>query len=96
MEWILHALQEELQLPNLKPKEQDFDEIEYKYNSISLTGPQSLRHTRKTLLAALKRIIASGRGNDLHEVPGFAEKLILKQDLPAFQVVSNYQGNDRR
>ena len=77
LEVILKFMQDDLQLPNLKPKEQDFDEIEYKYNSMSLLGPHSLLHRKKTLLTAFKRLISSGKADILHDVPGFAQKVRL-------------------
>lgn len=77
MEVVLKFMKDDLQLPNLKPKEQDFDEIEYKYNSLSLSGPHSLLHRRRTLQTAFRRLIASGKADDLHELPGFAQKVKL-------------------
>jgi hypothetical protein len=77
LDQVLKMIQEELELPNLKPKEQDFDEIEYRYCSLSLTGPNSLRHTRKSLLTALKRLIISGEVNNLYQLPGFSQAVRL-------------------
>ena len=73
LDYVLKFMQDELELPNLKPKENDFEDVEYKYNSLSLTGPHSLRHTRKTLLTALKRLVSSGEFDKVHEVPGLAK-----------------------
>lgn len=77
LEQVLKAIQEELELPNLKPKDQNFEDIEYRYCSLSLTGPNSLRHTRKSLLTALKRLIISGDDKKLYQLPGFSEKVRL-------------------
>jgi hypothetical protein len=77
LEVVLKFMKDDLQLPNLKPKEHDFDEIEYKYNSLSLTGPHSLLHRKKTLLTALRRLVSSGKVDLLHELPGFADKVKL-------------------
>jgi uncharacterized sporulation protein YeaH/YhbH (DUF444 family) len=77
LEVVLKFMKEDLQLPNLKPKDQDFDEIEYKYNSLSLTGPHALLHRKKTLLTALRRLIMSGQSDILHEIPGFKDKVKL-------------------
>ena len=56
LEEVLKFMQGELELPNLKPKVSDtFDEVKIKYNNISLVGPESLRHNRRTFLEALKR-----------------------------------------
>ena len=74
MEEVLNFLQEELALPNLKPKPADtYEEIKIKYNDIARTGPESLRHNRRTMLQALKRMAASGELDKLHMIPGFAE-----------------------
>lgn len=71
MEYFLEELQKELKLPNLKPKPtQTFEDIKIKYNDISLTGPESLRHNRRTILQALKRQAASGDLDKLYVVPG--------------------------
>jgi len=72
LEIILKFLQDELQLPNLLPKpNQTYEDIRIKYNDIALTGPESLRHNRRTMLQALKRMCASGEINQLHMIPGF-------------------------
>lgn len=72
MEEVLKYIKEELQLPDLKPKPSDtFEEVKIKYNSISMHGPESLRHNRRTMLQALKRMSASGEIHELHLIPGF-------------------------
>jgi len=77
-EYILQFLKEELELPDLKPKPSEtFDEIKIKYNDISLTGPESLRHTRRTMLQALKRLAASGEMDKLHYIPGSTDPVKL-------------------
>ncbi len=69
---FLDFMQEELKLPKLKPKpNQIFEETKIKYNDLSKTGPESLRHNRKTFLQALKRQAASG-DTELVQPPGFA------------------------
>lgn len=74
LEEVLKFLQDELALPDLKPKPNEtFEEEEIKYTSISLTGPESLRHNRRTMLQALKRQAATGDINKLHWIPGFAQ-----------------------
>jgi uncharacterized sporulation protein YeaH/YhbH (DUF444 family) len=71
LEYFLDELQNDLKLPNLKPKPtQTFEDIKIKYNDIALTGPESLRHNRRTLLQALKRQAASGELDKLYHVPG--------------------------
>ena len=71
MEYILEELQRECKLPNLKPKPtQTFEDIKIKYNDIALTGPESLRHNRRTILQALKRQAAANDLDKLYYVPG--------------------------
>jgi uncharacterized sporulation protein YeaH/YhbH (DUF444 family) len=78
MEEVLQFMQDELQLPNLAPKEDEsFDDVKIKYNNISLVGPESLRHTRRTMLTALKRQCATGEINKLYEIPGFKDPVKL-------------------
>jgi uncharacterized sporulation protein YeaH/YhbH (DUF444 family) len=78
MEEVLKFMQDELSLPNLKPKEQEcIDEVKIKYNNISLIGPESLRHTRRTMLQALKRLCSTGEIHKRHIVPGFKDPVSL-------------------
>lgn len=71
LDYFLDELQKELKLPNIKPKPtQTFEDIKIKYNDISLVGPESLRHNRRTILQALKRQAASGDLETLYHVPG--------------------------
>lgn len=68
---VLKFMQDELALPNLKPKPNEtFEDVKIKYNNISLIGPESLRHNRRTFLQAIKRQASMGTLNELHEVPG--------------------------
>lgn len=83
LEQVLKFMQDELELPNLKRKTSDtFEEIIIKYNNISLIGPESLRHNRKTFLEALKRQSAEGTAKDLHEVPGSDVPVPLIKPIP--------------
>jgi hypothetical protein len=78
MEEVLQFMQEELKLPDMKPKPSDtYDEIIKKYNNISLVGPESLRHNSRTLKQALKRQCADGSIDKLHQIPGFAHPIKL-------------------
>lgn len=78
MEEIFQFLKDDLCLPDLKPKaNQTFEEIKIKYNNISMQGPESLRHNRRTMLQALKRMCATGEINQLHQIPGFADPVRL-------------------
>lgn len=78
MEEVIGMIQEELCLPDMKSKPSDtYEEIIKKYNNISLNGPESLRHNRRTLLQALKRQSADGSIHKLHHIPGFAQPVPL-------------------
>jgi uncharacterized sporulation protein YeaH/YhbH (DUF444 family) len=58
---LAQMLGDELELPRIKPKGAASIEAEKtKYNSIRQTGPESLRHLRRTYLRALKRQISTG------------------------------------
>lgn len=84
LEDVLNLLQEELKLPDLKPKPQEvFEDIKYKYNSISLIGPNSLRHTRRTLKEAIKRTAASGDLDKLVSVPGCIDPIRIVTPIKA-------------
>lgn len=74
LEEVLKFMQDELQLPNLKKKPNEiYDEVKIKYNNISLIGPESLRHNRRTLKQTMKRQAAEGTLNNLQYVPGLKD-----------------------
>jgi uncharacterized sporulation protein YeaH/YhbH (DUF444 family) len=78
LEEFWKILQEELQLPDIKPKPNPtFEEIKIKYNDISKTGPESLRHTRRTMLEAVKRLAMAGELDNLHYFPDIKEPIRL-------------------
>lgn len=78
LEEILKFMQEELELPDMKPKPSDtYEQIIKKYNNISLVGPESLRHNARTLKQSLKRQCADGSINKLYQIPGFANPIRL-------------------
>ena len=63
-EELAEIMAEELELPNIKPRSKRSIETDSgKYTTIGLTGPESLRHFRRTFKEALKRQIASGAYN---------------------------------
>ena len=67
-------MKDELELPNLKKKPNEiYDEVKIKYNNISLVGPESLRHNRRTLMQTMKRQAAEGTLNNLKYVPGLKD-----------------------
>ena len=83
LEQVLKFMQDELELPNLKRKTNEtFEEVIIKYNNISLMGPESLRHNRRTFLEALKRQSIDGTINDLYEVPGCEMPMKLIKPIP--------------
>jgi len=70
MEDVLRFMQDELALPELKPKPNEtFEEVKIKYNDISRSGPESLRHTRRTMLEAIKRLAMMKELDNLQYVP---------------------------
>jgi uncharacterized protein len=78
LEAIMKMLKDELELPNLLPKEnQTFDEVKIKYNGISKIGPRSLLHKKRTMLQAMKRLAALGKLEEKHFLPGFTEPVPL-------------------
>lgn len=61
LEELAEILGEELELPRIEPKgEAAIIQEKAKYNSIRQTGPESLRHFKRTYLKALRRQIATG------------------------------------
>lgn len=68
--FVLDILQEELELPNIKPKDRTFENTDIKYDDISKTGPESLRDNKRTMKEAIKRGLASGQGQEEIYVPG--------------------------
>lgn len=79
MEDVLRFMKDELELPEMKPKPNEtFEEIRIKYNDISKIGPESLRHTKRTMLEAVKRLAMTQGLDTLHYLPGSSvpQKLI--------------------
>lgn len=61
---LAEMMAEELELPNIKPKGvEQLKSAKDKYNTIRSTGPNSLRHFKRTYKQALKRMIASNDYN---------------------------------
>lgn len=61
IEELAAILGEELELPRIEPKGQErFETTRLKYTGIRPTGPESLKHVKRTYKRALKRQIASG------------------------------------
>ncbi len=61
---LAEMLADELELPRIVPKGRDsLSSHKDKYNTISNTGPDSLRHFKRTYKRALKRMIASNTYN---------------------------------
>jgi uncharacterized sporulation protein YeaH/YhbH (DUF444 family) len=79
---VLKFMQHELQLPNLKKKPNEiYDEIKIKYNNISLIGPESLRHNRRTLMQTLKRQAAEGTLDKMKYVAGIKDPVRVLQPI---------------
>ena len=78
LEYILKLMGEDLKLPEMKPKPAEvFDEVKIRYNDISKVGPESLRHTRRTMLEALKRLACQGDLDKPKLLPGCPTPLRL-------------------
>ncbi|UCG53292.1 MAG: DUF444 family protein, partial [Candidatus Latescibacterota bacterium] len=61
LEELADIMAEELELPNIQPKSKSSIVTEKdRYSTVSRTGPESLRHFKRTFREALKRQIASG------------------------------------
>ena len=61
MQELAEILGEELELPNIEPRgKREVQTMGGTYTGISRTGPESLRHFKRTFKEALKRSIASG------------------------------------
>ncbi len=64
MEELAQLLGEELELPRIEPKDSDkISSPTYSYRGIRSSGPESLRHFKRTYKQALKRQIVSGQYN---------------------------------
>jgi hypothetical protein len=62
LEELASMLGDELELPNIQPKgTANVVAEKSKYNSIRQTGPESLRHFKRTYLNALRRQISTGK-----------------------------------
>lgn len=71
MDDVLRFMQDELKLPRMRPKPNEtYEEFKIKYNDISRTGLQALRHPRRTMREALKRLAITGELEKPHIVPG--------------------------
>lgn len=86
MEDVLKFMEDELKLPPMKPKPSEtFEEVKIKYNNISKVGLNSLRHTRRTMKEALKRLAMTDSLDKLQMIPGASipMKVItpIKQDF---------------
>ena len=64
LEELAEILGDELELPRIEPKgAANISQNKNKYNSLRRTGPESLRHFRRTYVQALKRQIVTGEYN---------------------------------
>lgn len=75
---VIDMWAEDLELPDIKPKiSPTHTDIEIKYNDIAKVGPESLRHNRRTMKEAMKRLCASGQANQFHTIPGCKDPVRL-------------------
>lgn len=82
MEDVIEFMADYLELPNLKPKTNEtFEDTIIKYRKISLRGPESLRHNRRTMIQAIKRQAAEGTLDKLHFIPGSKDPVRLIQPI---------------
>lgn len=66
---LAEMLGQELELPNIEPRGKNTISTQKdKYNSVRRTGPESLKHLRRTYKKALKRLIASNQYDPLRPV----------------------------
>ena len=64
IEELAQILSEELELPNIEPKgKKQIESSVDKYTSIGTTGPDSLKHHKRTFKESLKRQISTGKYN---------------------------------
>ena len=73
---LASILGEELALPHIEPKgKKQLENRKVKYTGVNTTGPESLRHFKRTYKQALRRQIASGTYD-----PGFPIIVPVRQD----------------
>lgn len=64
LEELAEIMADELQLPRIEPKgDATIAEEKHRYNSIRNTGPDSLRHFKRSYVRALRRQISTGQYN---------------------------------
>lgn len=64
LEELVEMMGEELELPRILPKSNEkYEEIRNVYRGIRTSGPESLRHNKRTYKQALKRQISTGQYN---------------------------------
>lgn len=72
IEDVIAAMEEELRLPRMKPKNSNtYESTKITYNDISKVGPQSLIHRKRSIKEAMKRGIAQGKWGEKQLLPGF-------------------------
>ena len=80
MDELAQIMGEELELPRIEPRGTDrITTVKDKYSQVSRTGPESLRHFKRTYRQALRRQISSGTYNALNPtiVPVHEDKRFL-------------------
>ena len=88
---LAEILGEELQLPRIEPKgHKSVKSIKEKYTGIAMTGPDSLRHFKRSYKEALKRQISTGTYNQANPII-----IPIKRDLRyrSWKSVINHENN---
>ncbi len=66
LEELANILGDELQLPRIEPKgKKNLEDEKFRYTSIRKSGPESLRHFKRTYIQSLRRQISSGHYNPI-------------------------------
>jgi uncharacterized protein len=69
MDDVYRLMEEDLELPRMKPKPNEtFESVKIRYNDISKVGLNSLRHPRRTMMEAMKRLAMTGEMDKLQYV----------------------------
>jgi hypothetical protein len=64
LEELAEILGDQLQLPRIEPRgEANISQDKARYNSVRRTGPESLRHFKRTYVEAMRRQVAAGEYN---------------------------------
>jgi sporulation protein YhbH len=108
IEELAQILAEELELPNIEPKgEKNIEIVRSKYTGIQKSGPEGLRHIKRTFKENLKRQIATGnytpgdpvvpqRPDRRYKAPKVIPKPVAKAVIIYMMDVSGSMGDDQK